>query len=178
MITLDSWIGGGSDGWKISSAPSPGSEYNSFNRPTGVYVDSSGYIYISDSENERICKWDASGTALGWIGGGSNGWKTDSGASYSTGYQFFGGPRGLFVDTYGNIYIAEAYNDRISKWDASGTALGWIGGGYNGWYITPGTSSTFSYKGFYNPFDVFVDTANNIFIADSESDRISKWHEY
>jgi len=171
------WIGGGSNGWKTTTAPSVGaSDYQSFRRPTGVYVDNDGYIYVADQNNYRVSKWDSSGNAVGWIGGGTDGWKTTTApSSASTGFKSFGSLLGLFVDTSGNIYAAE--ETRISKWNSAGTALGWIGGGTDGWKTTSGpTSGSNAYRCFRYPYSVFVDTAGNIYVPDTWNNRVYKWN--
>ncbi len=169
------WIGGGSNGWKTTSGASSGNGYQSFYRPSGVFMDSSGNIYVADNSNHRISKWDASGNAIGWIGGGSNGWKIGSGAPSGNGYQSFSRPSGVFIDSSGNIYVADNYNHRISKWDASGNAIGWIGGGSNGWKTGSGAPSGNGYQSFYNPGRLYFDSLGNIYIEDGENNRISKW---
>ncbi len=168
------WIGGGSDGWKTNSDPISGGDYRSFRYPGDVFVDSAGNIYISDSITNRISKWDSSGTALGCIGGGSDGWKTgNSPISAGTDLRSFKNPEGVFVDNSGNIYVADYNNHRISKWDSSGTALGWIGGGYDGWQTgsAPGAAGNFKY--FSGPSSVCVDGSGNIYVVDCG--YVSKW---
>ncbi|MBD3361776.1 hypothetical protein GF358_03210, partial [Candidatus Woesearchaeota archaeon] len=139
-----------------------------------------GNIYIADRANRRISKWNSAGSAIGWIGGGSNGWKTTSGAAAGSDYQSFnfGGIidscAGVFVDTSGNIYIADFRNDRVCKWDSSGNAIGWIGGGSNGWKTSVGASAGRDYQSFDHPTTVCLDSLGNIYIANYA--RISKWN--
>jgi DNA-binding beta-propeller fold protein YncE len=49
--------GRGANGWQTGSALASASDYQSFNHPAGVYVNGSGNIYVADSGNNRICKW-------------------------------------------------------------------------------------------------------------------------
>jgi hypothetical protein len=172
------WIGGGSNGWKITAGSSSGSAYQYFNYPNGVSLDSSGNIYVAENNNYRISKWNASGEAQGWIGGGSNGWKKANGASSGNVYQCFEQPQGVFVDTRGDIYVTDLYNDRISKWDSSGVAQGCIGVGSNGWQKSGATGFGSEYRYFTYPEGIFVDISGDIYIADTYNNRISKWHQY
>ncbi|MCK4670073.1 MAG: NHL repeat-containing protein [Nanoarchaeota archaeon] len=174
------WIGGGSNGWKTSSSCSGGLDYQSLMGGKGIFIDNNGNIYIADYQNHRVCKWDAQGNALGWIGEGSNGWKTTDGASSGSDYQSFNYPKGIFVDGDGNIYVAERHNHRISKWDAQGNAIGWIGDGQDNWR-TDNANPQWSninngLKYFAYPADVFVFNGD-IYIADSTNERISKWSD-
>jgi hypothetical protein len=170
------WIGGGSNDWKKLSGTASGSDFQSFNYPSGIFVDSDGYIYVGDRNNSRICKWDANGNAIGWIGGGSNGWKTSSGTSYGSDYQSFYSPINIYIDSTGNIYVADYSNNRISKWDKNGKAIGWIGGGSNGWKTSNTIPWGYGFKYIFNPWDLSVDYEGNIFIAESLINRISKWN--
>ncbi len=169
------WIGGCTNGWKTSTAPLSGPDFQSFRHPTSVFVDSAGYIYVADTGNNRICKWDSTGNAIGWIGCGKTGWQTSWGYNAGGEYNYFNQPCGVYVDSSGNIYVADSKNNRISKWDSSGHAHGCIGGGSNGWKFTYGFNNGNDYQSFRSPLSVFVDSERNIFVADSFNNRISKW---
>ncbi|MCK4670074.1 MAG: hypothetical protein KAT43_02630 [Nanoarchaeota archaeon] len=168
------WIGGGSNGWKTGLAPSSGSDYQSFSWPSGVWVDSNGNIYVADHFNNRISKWDSNGNAQGWIGGGYNGWQTGSNCAYSQNYTFFYRPISVFVNNSNNVFVADLGNHRISKWDSSGNAISWIGGGSDGWKQTSGASPGTDYKSFSLPSDIFVENGM-LYIADKINERISRW---
>ncbi len=171
------WIGNNCDDWNKGSICDVGNELKQFAHPCGCCVDIEGSIYIADSDNNRICKWDKYGIAIGWIGGGSNGWKTTTGASRGSYLASFNNPASVFVDSSGFIYIADSGNDRICKWDSNGNAIGWIGGGSNGWKTTTPMNSIDGkdYQSFKNPFDVFVDSSGFIYVADTSNCRICKW---
>lgn len=141
-------------------------------------------LYVQESNDYP--EWSSSGSytievtdvfAIGWIGGGSNGWKSTSGASTGTDYQSFRFPRGVYLDSSGNIYVADYLNHRISKWNSSGNAIGWIGGGSNNWKTTSGASQGSDFQRFRWPYGVFVDSSGNIYVADKDGHRISKWQD-
>jgi streptogramin lyase len=71
--------------------------------PYGVAVDSSGNIYVADSFNDRIQKFDSVGNFITKWGSGGE----EEG-------QFFGA-YGVAVDSSGNVYVADTGNDRIQK---------------------------------------------------------------
>jgi sugar lactone lactonase YvrE len=170
------WIGGGTNGWQTGSAPGFASNYQSFYYPEGVCADSSGNIYVADFYNNRICKWNSSGIAQGWIGGGTNGWQTGSAPGFASDYQSFKGPCDVYVDSSGNIYVADYDNSRVCKWTSSGVAIGWIGGGNSGWQTGSNPSWGTNYQSFYGPSGIYVDSSGNIYVADSDNNRICKWN--
>lgn len=83
-----------------------GSDNSHFKFPTGVAVDGSGNIYVADSANNRIQKFDPRGVYVSTIGAsGVYGWDN----------SHFNSPTGVAVDASGNIYVADSANDRIQK---------------------------------------------------------------
>ena len=168
------WIGGGSNGWKTIDGIPEGSDYQSFDGPLDVKIYND-HLYVVDYLNNRISKWDLNGNAQGWIGGGSNGWKTTNGANNGNDYRSFDEPFSIDI-IFDEIYITEKRNHRINKWDINGNAQGWIGGGSNGWKTTNGANNGNDYQSFYEPFGISIDIIElNIYISDRGNDRISKW---
>lgn len=80
-----------------------GSGYGQFDRPYGIALDSSGNVYVTDSENYRIQKFTSDGTYL-----------TEWGSQGSGNGQLYR-PRGIVVDSSGNVYVCDTINHRIQK---------------------------------------------------------------
>ncbi|MFC1800608.1 Ig-like domain-containing protein [Nanoarchaeota archaeon] len=169
------WIGGGQNGWQTGNAPSAANDYQSFDSLSGVFVDSNGDIYVADSNNNRISKWNSNGNAVGWLGGARNGWQTGAAPAAADDYQSFDSPSGVSVDSNGDIYVADTLNNRVSKWDSSGNAVGWFGIG-NGWQTVAGTVPTNLRRRFNGPMDIYVDSNGDIYVADTNNHRVSKWN--
>jgi sugar lactone lactonase YvrE len=157
-----------------------GAEYQSLGTPSAICVDDSGNIYIADTENHRVSKWSAAGNALGWIGGGNDGWNTSSGSVDYDSWENkrFDNPYGITIDDK-FIYIVERGNSRVSKWGLDGAYLGWIGKGSDDWRVTLDSdrSGSNDYRSFDNPIGICMDGSKNLFVADSANHRISKWHQ-
>ena len=100
---------------------------------------------------------------------GHGGYWGDGGPATAAQIGVFGG---LAIDDSGNIYIADANNERIRKVDATTGIINTIAGtgiaGYNGDNI-PATSVQFNY-----PTAVCLDKENNIYIGDAYNYRIRK----
>ena len=72
-----------------------------FYGPTGVAVDTNGFVYVTDSSGSRVQKFTEDGILLAkWGTDGSNPGQLNS-------------PAGLAVDSSGNVYVADLDNDRI-----------------------------------------------------------------
>jgi hypothetical protein len=170
------WIGGGSDGWQTGTAPGAGgSGDREFSGPQGLAVDENGNLYVADTGNHRICKWDAEGNAQGWIGGGVDGWQTGGASSAGTDQRSFTNPADVAVDSAGNIFVADTGNHRICKWSPGGDSLGWIGDGATGWQSGEAPLATTSYAGFDSPQGLGLEEDGDIYVADTGNHRICRW---
>lgn len=94
---------------------SAGSTFSQLNNPYAVYVDPNRYMYILDTSNYRVLKWQL-GEPLGYVvagGNGGGGALTQLGTSYA-----------MFVDNQRNIYVSESGNHRVTLWLATNTTSG------------------------------------------------------
>jgi len=135
-----------------------------FNHPNGVAVDSTGNVYVADTSNDTIRKITASGVVTTLAGtAGVHGMTDGTGAAAS-----FNTPQGIAVDTVGNVYVADTFNDAIRKITPAGEVTTLEGGSFGSADGT-GTAAKFN-----NPVGVAVDGAGNVFIADASNFAIRK----
>ena len=142
-------------------------------RPGDIAVDDMGNVYIADAFNHRIRKVDASGIIDTIAGTGERGFGGDGGPATSALLAF---PQGVATDGAGNLYIADAGNNRIRKVDSTGTittiagtgGIGFDGSGFGG----DGGSATSALLA--SPGGVALDSAGNLYIADTGNHRIRK----
>ncbi len=128
-----------------------GAEAGKFDVPWGVATDQQGHLYVSDTSNARIQKFQSDGTPL--IKWGKDG-------SFDGAFFY---PRGLAVDFAGHVYIADEGNHRVQKFDARGHFLAkW---GREGTGIGQ----------FQSPWGVACDALGNVYVVDSRNHRIQKF---
>jgi len=140
------------------------------NNPQGVFVDSQGNIFIADYANNRIRKVNyTTGIITTVAGNGTKGFGGDGGLATSA---FLYNPGGVFVDSQGNIFIADSYNHRIRKVNYSTGIITTVAGNGTAEYGGDGGLATSANLNF--PYGVFLDTQGNIFIADSLNNAIRK----
>ena len=136
-----------------------------FNSPNGITVDSAGNIYVADYGNNCIRKIDNTGYVSTLAGSsGSRGSADGQGATA----QFYN-PAGIAVDSVGNIYVADSEGGCIRKIDSAGYVTTVAGGGPGIYADGQGTAAKF-----YEPGDVAVDSAGNIYVADTGNHCIRK----
>lgn len=85
-----------------------------FNEPWGIAVDRQGSVYVADTWNHRIQKFDGEGTFL--LEWGTGGLSAD-------GADRFWGPRGVAVSPDGNVYVTDTGNRRVTVFDSEGKPL-------------------------------------------------------
>ena len=84
----------------------------SLNYPIGVMVDNVGNIYIADPGNNRIRKVDTDGIITTVAGNGIRSYSSDGGKATEASLNY---PKGVVVDSVGNIYVSDYGNHRIRK---------------------------------------------------------------
>lgn len=136
--------------------------------PEGLAIDSSGNLYIAEYGGHRIRKVDVTGQISTVAGIGIYGFSGDGGDATSAQLSF---PTDVAVDGKGNLYIADTYNNRIRKVDASGKITTVAGTGYGGFYGDGGSAAE---ANLYYPWGVVIDNVGNLYIADTFNSRIRK----
>jgi sugar lactone lactonase YvrE len=136
------------------------------NSPFGVAVDSTGNLYIADLFNDRIRK--VSSGVIATIAGDGTAGRAGDDAPATSGQLF--DPSGVAMDSVGNVYIADRYNNRIRK-VSNGAIATVAGNGAQGYSGDGGPAASAQLN---NPWGVAVDSADNLYIADYGNWRIRK----
>ncbi|MEI6046398.1 MAG: hypothetical protein WCS37_18765 [Chloroflexota bacterium] len=109
-------------GWSNIGRPS-GQGSVQFNNPNAITVDASGNVYVADSRNFRVEKFDSSGQFLLQWGGQGTGDGQFGYVPYMGHTPSYGGPVSLVADKSGLIYVTDWGNHRIEKFDTQGKFL-------------------------------------------------------
>jgi sugar lactone lactonase YvrE len=142
-----------------------------FSFPVGMAIDAcTGIIYTGDTQNHRIRKVTAAGVVSTLAGGGGSSGPTQGNFTDGAGTNArFNNPRGLAIDDSGNVWVADTQNHRIRKVTAAGQVTTVAGRGNADWADGVGSNAAFN-----SPYDVDLDSSNNLIIADRNNHRLRK----
>jgi uncharacterized protein (TIGR03663 family) len=130
----------------------PGAEGGAFLRPAAVAVASSGEIYVADSQNNRIQKFNSAGRLLA----------TTTDAGMPSPLQE---PWGVAVDPAGNVFVADTWNHRIVKLDSQMHFL-------TTWGIPTKPTGPESLLTLYGPRAIAIESSGNLLVTDTGNNRV------
>jgi gliding motility-associated-like protein len=126
--------------------------------PRDIYLDKHGSIFVLDIGDVK--KFPAGSTSV------SNGLTVAGGNGQGNAANQFDDPMGFFIDDAGNIYVADAHNDRVQKW-APGAA--------NGITVAGDFAAGAAANQLTDPTSVFLDGKGNLYVGDQGNDRVQKF---
>ncbi len=138
--------------------------------PSSVAVDAAGNVFIADTFNERIRRVDAAtGIITTVAGNGTAGYGGDGSAATGANLN---DPIGVAVDSVGNVFIADTFNQRIRRVDAATGFISTVAG--NGTFGFNGDGGLATDAWMRDPVGVALDSAGNLFITDQNNQRIRR----
>lgn len=151
------------EGRPIARFGGVGTEHELLETPEGLAVDTAGSLYVADTGNNRILKWDAQGRFQMAIG--IDKLDTDGGGMMSGNEPGeLDEPKGLCLDSQGDIYVADSNNHRIQVFSPVGALK--LAFGEEG--AEPGR--------LYYPRVVRLNAQGDIYVADSKQGRVQKFN--
>ncbi len=158
----------------IKAFGTTGPENGQFISPHGLALAPDGSIYVADSGNHRVVKFDADGKfalAFGtWSGEPPGGnvlnpsWAPPGGTFYE--------PWDVAVGPDGSVYVADLWNSRVQKFDANGKFIKLWGG-----FDDSGQRAIGAEGRFYGPRGIAVSEDGRVFVADTGNKRVQVFDE-
>ncbi|MFD5268983.1 RICIN domain-containing protein [Streptomyces sp. NPDC058335] len=168
-ITTDGKIstvaGTGVAGFSGDNGPAVSAQLN---YPREVAVDSTGAVYIADTNNHRVRKITADGRISTVAGTGAAAFGGDDGPATAARLHT---PLGVAVDSTGTLYISDHGNHRVRKITTDGKISTLAGTGVAGFAGDGGPAVAAQLK---TPYAVAVDRAGGLYIADGGNHRVRK----
>jgi uncharacterized protein (TIGR03437 family) len=135
--------------------------------PAGIALDSAGNIYIADTGNNVVRKVDASSLVISTVAGnGTPGFSGDGGRGV---FAQLSHPKGVAVDSAGNVYISDTINSRIRMVTPNGIISTVVGTGQSAYFGDggPGTSAAVNFPG-----GLLFDSSGKLYITDTVNNVI------
>lgn len=145
---LNVWGGFGD----VNTGPAEG---GTFNQPWGIGLGPDGSVYVADTWNHRVQKFNAQGeflTMWGYFGQGEQ-------------PQAFWGPRDVAVDSAGRVFVTDTGNKRVVVFDGEGN------------FITQFGSAGMGPGQFDEPVGLAIDLNGLVYVADTWNQRIQVFQE-
>jgi DNA-binding CsgD family transcriptional regulator/sugar lactone lactonase YvrE len=134
--------------------------------PRGCAIDGQGDVFVAETAANRVEKLDPNGALLIVAGTGRAGFSGDNGPAIAAELS---APEGLAVDQQGNLYIADAGNDRVRKVTPDGTITTIAGNGQTG---PAGDGGPAVNAELFIPSGLAVDAHGILYIADSANNKV------
>jgi sugar lactone lactonase YvrE len=141
-----------------------------FNYPSGICTDGKGTFYVAGFGGQNVRKISAGGIVTTVAGTGEEGYRDGPGDQAQ-----FSSPRGICIDSKGNLYVGDCWNHRIRKITPEGEVSTFAGGGkrgelvVNAWKDGQDTIARFD-----APCGMAIDKHDNIYVADANNNCIRK----
>ncbi len=135
-----------------------------FDHPFAICYGGNGDLYIVDSGNQKIRKVVLASGVVSTVAGSTQGYSDGIGSAAQ-----FNNPQGICSDLNGILYVTDLFNNKIRKIDIATSTVSTIAGTSQGYVNGNGTVAKFS-----SPGGICVDANNNIYVADTNNNRIRK----
>lgn len=139
--------------------------FASFKTPGGIVLDSTGNLFLVDASAHVIRKITPLGDVTTFAG------RTNfAGSADGTGtLASFNDPSGLAIDAAGNLYVADALNNKIRKVTPAGVVTTFAGSGTAGSANGTGTAASFN-----GPVNLSIDADGFLYVAEKTGNLIRK----
>ncbi len=161
--TITTVAGNGVSGFSGDGGPATSA---SLGFPLGMAVDSLGNLYFADGDNNRIRRVSPSGVITTVVGNGAKLFGGDQGPADQASLNI---PHDVAFDGAGNLFIADAGNNRVRKVNTSGLISTVAGMGMNG-FSGDGGPATNAMLDF--PWGLTTNAMGSVYIADRVNNRV------
>lgn len=158
------YFSGATTGSVVAGGNGAGTNTNQLSTPCGLYFESSSNsLLIANFAANNIVRWPIGASSWTLVAGNANG---TSGSTAT----LLDRPLGVVGDAWGNVYVADTYNQRIQFFLAGQTSGTTIAGVTS---TLGSTSSLFRY-----PYALTLDSQLNLYVSDTYNIRVQKFPHY
>ena len=137
--------------------------FASFKKPAGIVIDSAGNLFVGDAEAHVIRKISPIGDVTTFAGNANVAGSADGTGINAT----FNDPSGLAIDAAGNLYVADALNNKIRKITPAGVVTTFAGTGAAGSANGAAATATFNV-----PVNLSIDADGFLYVTETGGSKL------
>ncbi|HTK10251.1 MAG TPA: NHL repeat-containing protein [Ktedonobacteraceae bacterium] len=140
--------------------------------PAGVSLDSSGNLYVADTNNNRVLFFLAGSTTATGVygqGGNFNSSNVNHGSLDAMGFDH---PSDLVLDSSSNLYVADPGNNRVLYFPSGTTTATRVYGQAGSFFTNTANNGGVSANSLNQASGLTLDSAGNLYVADTSNSRV------
>jgi sugar lactone lactonase YvrE len=155
-----------------ASVNAGGLSASSLAAPDGVALDGSGGLYIADTNNQRVLFYPAGSTTATRVYGQLGSFTTNTINKGGISADSLSFPRGLALDSGGNLYVADAGNSRVLFYLAGSTTATRVYGQLGSFTSNTANNGGVSANSLTFLAGIALDSNDNLYAADYTNQRV------
>ena len=144
---------------------------NSLLEPEYLTLDSSDNLYVADQANNRVLFYPSGSTTAtrvyGQLGSFTTSTMNNGGISASS----FWYPEGIALDSSGNLYVADYYNNRVLFYPSGSTTATQVYGQLGSFTTGTFNNGGISANSLLGPIGIALDSSSNLYVIDQLNSR-------
>jgi sugar lactone lactonase YvrE len=145
---------------------------NGLNTPGQVTLDSNSNLYVTDTQNNRVLFFPSGSTTATRVYGQGGSFTTNSANKGGTSANSLNKPGGVVVDSSNNVYIADSENNRVLFFPSGSTTATRVYGQGGSFTTNSGNKGGVTADSLDGPVGLLLDNANNLYVADTQNNRV------
>jgi len=144
---------------------------NSLNLPVGLAVDSSGNLYVADNQNNRVLFYPSGSTTATRVYGQLGSFTSNTENAGGISANSFWYPEGIALDSSGNLYVADYYNNRVLFYPSGSTTATQVYGQFGSFTTGTVNNGGISSNSLEGPIGIALDSSGNLYVIDQINSR-------
>jgi sugar lactone lactonase YvrE len=158
--------------FNTNTANNGGISANSLYLPTEVSLDSSGNLYVADTNNNRVLFYPSGSTTAARVYGQSGSFTTGTANNGGISANSLDRPFGGALDSGGNLYVADYGNNRVLFYPSSSMTATRVYGQLGSFTTNTINNGGISANSLYGPIAFGLDSSGNLYVADGDNNRV------